>query len=328
MNERQHQLEHNLVADGLANAYKKIEPYSKLILAGIVAIVVGLIAIGLYTSGQTAKRSDATLQLLMDNPEVAQQYPGTVAAAWSLLYQGNDNLARGISALYTDRDEAETLLAEAKTQFIDARGASNDTILDSRANFGLGMASESLGEIDEAIEAYKRTIDANESEQMVEVAQERIDRLSDPSTKDFIAWFSEQDFSPADPSLPPELPGASSLPELPDLDLPELDLGDEMSSSESGEAEDTPAKSLEGGLELPADESPAEDAPEQPKADGASSDAGADSPAAEPTSDAATDPAPAPEATGTTESGDSDESPAAESEPSDAPADSDSDDSQ
>ncbi|MDV6031566.1 MAG: tetratricopeptide repeat protein [Phycisphaera sp. RhM] len=245
MKDRQAQLEQNIVAENLAGFYKKIEPYSKLILTAVVIVIVALIAVGLYSSGEVAKRSDATLQLLMENPEVASQYPDTVAAAWSLLFQGNENLAQGINSLYQDRDEAETLLSQAKDHFSDARAASKETLLLSRANFGLGMAAESLGEIDEAIDAYKRTVEANESEAMVAVAQERIDRLSSPDTVEFLAWFSDQDFSPADPSLPPELPGASSLPDLPDLDLPDLNMGDDLKSS------DEPSAPIQGGLELP-----------------------------------------------------------------------------
>jgi tetratricopeptide (TPR) repeat protein len=245
MKERQEQLEHNLVADGLVDFYKKIEPYSKLILAAVVAAVIGLIGLALYSGGQTAKRSDATLNLLMEEPEVSKNYPNTAAAAWSLLFQGNDSLAQGINNLYQDRDLAETMLAEAKERFKEARGATREKIVISRANYGLGLAAESLGEVDEASAAYQGVVDANESEQMVSVAKERMERLVDPQVKEFLAWFSEQDFAPADPSLPPELPGATTLPDLPDLELPDLSLGDGMKAS------DGPAEPVEGGLGLP-----------------------------------------------------------------------------
>lgn len=242
MKDRQAQLEQNIVAENLGSFFKKIEPYSKLILAGVVALVVVLIAFGLYSSDQSAKRSDATWNLIMENPEVAVKFPNTEPAAWALLFQGNNDLAQGVNSLYQDRDVAETLLTDAKDQFIKAREASKDTIVISRANYGLGMASESLGEINEAIEAYKRTVAADESEQMVKVAQGRIDRLSSADAVDFLIWFGEQDFAPADPSLPPELPGLGALPDLPDLELPDLNLGDEM------KATDEP---IEGGLQLP-----------------------------------------------------------------------------
>ncbi|MEO1524977.1 MAG: tetratricopeptide repeat protein [Planctomycetota bacterium] len=259
--DREQELESNLVGDALGSFYKRIEPYSKLILLGVVVIVAGLVAYGIHSSGQAAKRSDATLQLLMNNPEVSSQYPGTVAAAWSLLYQGNENLGLGVRALYQDREEAETLLNQARDLFEDARNASGDSVLVSRANLGVGLASESLGEIDEAIDAYERCIAANESEQMVEVAQDRIDAISLPSNQDFLAWFGEQDFAPADPSTPPELPDASSLPGIPDLDLPDLGLGDVLGTDDAPMEEPTeePVDVPAGGdFEIPSPGTPDE----------------------------------------------------------------------
>lgn len=243
MKDRQAQLEQNIVAENLASFFKKIEPYSKLILSAVVVVVVVFIGYGLYSNEQTYKRSDATIQLLMNNPEVADTYPDTAAAAWSQLFQANDNLAQGIGSLYQDRDEAESLLNQAKEQFSQARRSSDDPILVSRASYGLGIAAESLGQIDEAVEAFKQTVAANESEQMVKVAQQRIDRLSNDDSADFLAWFSEQDFSPADPSLPPELPGESALPDLPNLEM--SNLGDSLPDSEG------PSTPIEGGIELP-----------------------------------------------------------------------------
>jgi hypothetical protein len=309
MKERQAQLEENIVAENLASVYRRIEPYSKPILGAVVALVVVLIGFGFYRSEQTAKRSDATFSLLMEDPEVALRYPETPAAAWSLLFQANDNLAQGINALYQDRDEAETLLSQAKDQFQDAAAASEETLLLSRANFGRGMAAESLGQIDEAIEAYEQTVAANESEQMVEVAQERIDRLSNSGTKEFIAWFSEQDFAPADPSLPPELPGASSLPDLPDLDLPDLNLEDsaeEAAAESDSEMSESPQPPAETGLELPdrATQPAEESEPAETKADAASA------------TDDATD-----DATADADKSDDAESPAATAEPSAAESD-------
>ncbi|MEO1616522.1 MAG: tetratricopeptide repeat protein, partial [Planctomycetota bacterium] len=187
MNDRQAELETNIVADSLGAFFKKIEPYSKLVLAGVVGVIVLLIAYGLYSSNETAKQSDATLQLLMDDPEVAEKYPNTVAAAWSQLFQANSDLANGVNALYQNRDEAESLLTQASEQFESALATSDAVLIQSRANYGIGMAMESLGKIDEAIAAYEKVVAVNESDEMVEVTQERIDRLNDPETGEFLA---------------------------------------------------------------------------------------------------------------------------------------------
>ncbi|MEM6470968.1 MAG: tetratricopeptide repeat protein [Planctomycetota bacterium] len=248
MKDRQAELETNIVADSLGRFFKKIEPHSKFVLAGIVGIVVLLIAFGLYTNGQTAKRSDATLQLLMDNPEVATLYPDTTAAAWSLLFQANNDLANGVNALYENRDEAESLLTQAAERYGEAIKASDATLVQSRANYGIAIAMESLGKLDEAIEAYEKVIAANESEEIVGVAEERLDRLNNPEAGEFLAWFSDQDFAEADPSLPPSLPGAGGLSDLPDLELPDLELPD-LELPEMGE----PGEPIEGGIEMPAD---------------------------------------------------------------------------
>ncbi|MEM0925869.1 MAG: tetratricopeptide repeat protein, partial [Planctomycetota bacterium] len=186
MNDRQTQLETNIVADSLGKFFKKIEPYSKVILGGVVAIVVVLIGYGLYRNNETANRSDATLQLLMDNPEVASLYPETTAAAWSLLYQANRDLDNGVRALFDNRDEAESLLTQAAEQFESAIATSDAVLVQSRGNYGIGMAMESLGKLDDAIAAYERVIAANESEEIVEVAQERLDRLKDPASGEFL----------------------------------------------------------------------------------------------------------------------------------------------
>ena len=249
MNNEQ-EIDHNVLAEWLNDVNKKIEPYSKLIAVLVGAVVLGLIAWGFYRSDQSNQRSFATLQLLTGNGDVTTEYPDTPAAAWAVLYQGNKDLQTGIDALYSDRSDAETMLTQAKESFNTALGQSDDKLLNSRAYLGIALASESMGDLDAATEAYKQCIDMNESKEMVNKAQRRIDELSQPETKEFVAWFAEQDFSPADPSMPPTLPGGSSLPDLPDLKLPTLGTdGDE--ASDQMELEDT-------GLELPGDSKPAD----------------------------------------------------------------------
>ena len=121
---------------------------------------------------------------------------------------------------------------------------SQDRLLRSRGQFGIARAAEALGNLDEAIEEYKKVIEINESEAMNKKAEERIDVLSKPETKAFVSWFADQDFSPPDPSLPPRLPSGEALPELPDFSLPPLNLGTQPGGA---------PRDLDGGIELPAD---------------------------------------------------------------------------
>ncbi|QDT06374.1 hypothetical protein K227x_47830 [Rubripirellula lacrimiformis] len=253
MNDRRHELQQNDLAIWLHRVNQAIEPHSRLIAIVVGGLIVAGIGWMLYTSQQTGQRSDATLNLIeaMNSPDtevlesVSQDFAGTLAAEWAKIYQANQFLSDGVDSLFTDRDNAVTLLEDAKIAYENALAGSKDPLLLSRGHFGLARAHESLGELDEAIEEYKKTIGIGESKQMTEICEDRIADLGKPGTKDFLAWFADQDFSPADPSLPPALPGSSALPDLPDLDLPDLNLPG-GGNSDVMEAED--------GLELPADD--------------------------------------------------------------------------
>ncbi len=199
---------------------------------------------------------------------VAQDYGKTTAGTWARLYQADQLMARGLRVLYTDRTEANELFESAKTAYQQAISTGNDKVLRSRAHFGLARISESVGETDVAISEYKATIAADESEAMVTIAQQRIDSLSRPGTKDFLAWFGDQDFTPSDPAMPPSLPSGTALPDLPDLELPPLDLPD-LGSTPAAEVE-APASEMPAE---PAAEMPAEPASESPTAETPAADA-------------------------------------------------------
>ena len=273
--ERRHQLEHNELAVWLAKVNKSIEPYSKLIGILMTVGVVGLLAYSFLASEGLAKRSDATLQLIQaaggGDTEVlmlvSDTYPDTAAGDWARLYQGQQLLAQGMRELYSDRDAAEILLADAKQALLAAVSSSTETLLVSRGHYGIAQACEGLGEIDGdkgAIASYKQVVLVNESEAMVKRAEERIQALEKQETKDFLAWFSEQDFSIPDPAAPPPLPSGNSIPSMP-LELGGLNLG-------AGGESATP----EGGIELPTaeteestegDETPEETPPQSDNGD-------------------------------------------------------------
>ncbi|MEM6363858.1 MAG: tetratricopeptide repeat protein [Planctomycetota bacterium] len=232
--ERQHELQQNALAAFLVKANTAIEPYSKPIAVGVTAVFALLIGGGIYTSRASDNRSDATLQLIeaagtgdIDSlSQIAANYPDTSAAAWSMLYQGGQKMAAGFSSLFNSRAEAEELLDEAERAYEDALAMSDDIVIQSRAQFGLARISEALGEVDEAITRYEAAAEAGESEAMIAEARQRINRLSQPQAQAFLAWFNEQDFSPAEPSLPPSLPDLEELPDVPTIELPDTTVDD------------------------------------------------------------------------------------------------------
>lgn len=291
--ERRHQLEHNELAVWLFKVNKSIEPYSKQIAILVSLSIVALLAWSFLSSEEVAKRSDATLQLIQASGsgdavmlgQVAESYQGTASGSWAKLYEGQALVSQGIQTIFTDRTGAEELLQQAEDVLLSAVNSSTETLLVSRGHYGIAQAREALGEVEKAIESYNQVIQVNESEAMVKRAEARIEALERPESQAFLAWFSEQDFSPPDPSLPPTLPGGNTLPEMPEIGLPTLDLGVDGETT-------TP----EGGLELP-------EIVSEPSEEAAATEEGAAADTAEPAGDSTTEAAPAPaETADTTES--------------------------
>ncbi|MDB4338899.1 tetratricopeptide repeat protein [Rubripirellula sp.] len=255
-NERRHELQQNDLAIWLAKINKTLEPYSKQISILVALLIVGFIAYGFLESEELAKRSDATLQLIQATNRsdaevlstVSEDYSETKAGSWARLYQGQQYLSDGLEAIFTDRDNAEALLAEAQETLKSAVASSTETLLVSRAHYGLGQAAEALGDIDDAKDHYNNVVELNESDAMVERANERISALEQPDTEAFLNWFGSDDFVGIDPTAPPPLPTGNTLPEIPELSLPPTNLGGEGAT-----------KDLTGGIELPIVSESAED---------------------------------------------------------------------
>ncbi|WP_168565371.1 tetratricopeptide repeat protein [Crateriforma spongiae] len=268
--ERRHELQENELANSLARFSKQIEPYSKWLLAGVIAVIALVFGLSFYSTTRTETRSDATLQLLQaggsGDPEVfarvAEKYPDTAAAHWARLYTADQLMADGMAQLFEDREEALNLLGDAAESYGQAlKAPAENTItsrtLRSRAHYGLARIAEAQGNVDEAIAEYKSVMEADESEAMTELASDRIEALESPATQDFLTWFGEQDFAPAEPSLPPALPDASELPESPDMELPDLGLGLETEEPTTDPADETTEEMADT---KPADTEPAEQA--------------------------------------------------------------------
>jgi tetratricopeptide (TPR) repeat protein len=256
-NERRHELEKNDLAILLDRVSKAIEPYSMMIALGVGALFIGGIGWLLYNSEQSGDRSVATLELIQGAASqdsevlmgVSEDYPGTVAASWAKVYQGQLQLSQGIQTLYRDQDEAEQLLSDSILAFEAAIKDDSDPLLRSRSYLGIARAEESLRNLEEATKAYEQVVSIAESEAMIKQAEQRIAALRDPKTKEFLAWFNDQDFAPADPSLPPSMPPLDTLLDMPggtgsigdggELDLVETE---EAGSDDPEDAEDESAE--------------------------------------------------------------------------------------
>jgi len=264
--EHRHGLQQNVLANYFGAVLKKIEPYTKLIAAIFAAVVVSLVALAIVLNNKTMATSDATLELLQNAnggdaealATVSDRYNDTVAGTMARLYEADTNLSDGITALFTDREEARSKIDNAIKAYKSVIASAKDKLLVSRGNFGLGRAYESIGNSKDAVAAYKSAIATSESDAVKEASEQRIALLEKTETQEFLTWFAKQDFKPADPTTPPSFPDQNSLPDLPDLDLPDLDLPpvttmrvpDELKSATvtSGDAEDAP-----GAMTMPAE---------------------------------------------------------------------------
>ncbi len=273
--ERRHELQHNYLADHLGDLLKKIEPHAKLIAIAFAAIVGIVVAIGLYQNNASMARSDATLELIQNASggdaealaSVGDRYSTTQAGELARLFEADTNLNAGITALYVDREEAESKINDALKAYREVASTSKDRLLVARSQFGVGHALESLGKVEDSVSAYRQVVAQADSDALAQAAQQRIDSLQKPETQEFLTWFAKQDFTPADPSSPPNLPSGIALPDLPDLVLPPV-TADETIPDESDNAPEMSAPSNDVELApASADPAPAEVAPVEPAAD-------------------------------------------------------------
>jgi len=262
--ERRHELQQNDLAAYLEQANKRIEPYSKQILVGILLLLAGGVAYSFYNSERNAAASLATMELIQNTnvsdvdtealSEINIKFVETSAGKLAKLYEGMAFVSKGNRDIYTDRTQAEESLNEGILVLTDAAGSTNDTLIKSRAYLGVALANTILGNNAAAKEAYEQVIKANESQAMVDNANSRIESLDSPSGEKFATWFKDAKFTQpgSDPSVPPTFP---SIPAL-DLNLPDFP-GPEPSTGTDGDAnplKGEPApRELDGGLNLPAE---------------------------------------------------------------------------
>ncbi|MEM9827404.1 MAG: tetratricopeptide repeat protein [Planctomycetota bacterium] len=251
MNDRRNELQQNELADSLGRINTAIEPYSKLIAIGAALVIVALVGFALLKSEEAANTSQATFGLLntasSGNAEAIEQIyqanPDSLAGGWAAVFAGDALLAKGVNDLFSDRETGLEQIEDALKSYQKAVNFSGDSVLVSRAHLGIAKANEAKGDVEAAIAAYEKLVPVAESDAVREFAEDRIVKFQRPDTKQFMAWFNEQDFSPPKPTEPLGLPGLGGLPGEPDLGLPPLDFG----SSTNDDDADTETEAETGG---------------------------------------------------------------------------------
>ena len=118
--ERRHELQQNDLAAYLEQANKRIEPYSKQILVGILLVLAVLVAFSFYNSERDADSSLATMELIQNTNQPQQDsealselnasFNETSAGKLAKLYEGMALVSQGNQSIYTERKDAEEKL--------------------------------------------------------------------------------------------------------------------------------------------------------------------------------------------------------------------------
>jgi predicted negative regulator of RcsB-dependent stress response len=288
--ERRHELQTNVLASSLGHWVKVAQPYSRVGLAVVILLVVALFAWA-YLSTQNTRRVATGWNEYLDalngrDPDprdqlrdISGRYSGTMVGRWARLTLADLQLDAGTNRLLQDRKAARDELRDAREEFKALLlEASHETIL-QRATYGLALAHEALGELDEARKRYRELAEKWPKGPFAAAAAARADDLDELATKNFYDWFAKYEppslaTEPGTPGARPDFltePDAGGMLKLPSATKPALPsltdepVGPELTSDANPEpagVDESSEAPAETPTEPPAEESPAEESPE------------------------------------------------------------------
>jgi tetratricopeptide (TPR) repeat protein len=228
--ERRHELQTNDLADWLGSRATLLRPYSKAIVGGLLIGAVLLAAVYFLRSQQAGRAAAAWTdyfeasgiagldQRLRVLREVANRYSQFEAGAWAWQLAAELDLALGSQEMTRDRAEARERLERARDAFQQALRITRQEMLRQRAHMGLAQTLEAMDEFDGAGKQYEHIIARWPGSAVANQAEDRLQFLRDPETREFYAWFIAQ--KPKPPARTPESSGGLTSPSIYD-DLPD-----------------------------------------------------------------------------------------------------------
>lgn len=230
---RRHELQHNQLADWLGEKIEEVTPYSRAIVAGLIAILA-LVAVTVIWNRRSQAQEEAAWSeyfaalartrepgfgrdgrmravredLIEDLRTVASKYSNRAAGSWARLTLGNVQLDSGIENLFKDRETSKEEMEEAIKNFDAAFNASGDPAVREQATLGLARTYEAEGKVDEARKTYEKIVKNWPHGIYIDEAKQRVKDLSEKSTEQFYAWFEQQERKPdipnqlGDPKMP------------------------------------------------------------------------------------------------------------------------------
>ncbi|MCC7084475.1 MAG: tetratricopeptide repeat protein [Pirellulales bacterium] len=224
--QHRHELQTNELAEWLEAKIEQIKPYTQAIIGALIAAVV-LAGVWMYLRHMDSSAEQAasdSLVAAINNPadplklyqETLDAHPGTPQAVVARLLMGQQLLRTGSDQLYTNKLEARKNLAAAASEFSEVEASADDQMIRAWALYALGLAHESLGELDRAREDFEKLKKEYPTSSRVGDAEQHLADLDKRSTKEFYDWFAKQDPRPLDLGREPGKPGQKPIFDLSD----------------------------------------------------------------------------------------------------------------
>ena len=272
--ERRHELEHNVLADWLADTLQKVKPYQNAILGGLILVVAVTVAVSMWRS-VARQRATAAWEgyfhaIQTGRPEdledLISQHPQSQVAYWASTASGDLRLAAGCNLMFTDRPSAMYELRRAMDLYLEVLQHSRESILQERAVFGLARAHEAQIDLEKATERYEELVRRWPDGPFTEAANERLAALQRRSVRELADKFAKWEPKPTVSDLPdfPATRPEFDLDALPDgpVFTPKTDFGfeelDDMPLPDPpaevpAEPDDPPAEEPADPVDMPAE---------------------------------------------------------------------------
>jgi len=215
--ERRHELQHNVLADWLAQTFEALKPYQNVILGIALVGAVALAGWALMSRESQARNtqawSDLSRAMASGNPsaldDVAENHAGSTVGALAALVSADQRFAEGCRLLFVNKASAMEELNKAVSLYelvLQRRGTPS---LWPRATYKLAMAKEAKGtaaEIEEAVKLYEEVAKQWPGCAFAAAAAERAEQLKQPAIKEFYDRFAHFNPKPITPPGPGDMP--------------------------------------------------------------------------------------------------------------------------
>ncbi len=245
-----------------------MEQYGTTLIYGLAAILAVAAGVVYFARRPPATAAESQALLLAATPEdyqaVADQAPDTPIGNLARLRQAELSFRNAMSNMFSDRKLATEELDKVANTY-ERLSERKDLDGDLRERVLAGMARVLEARCDgtdptakAAVEAWEKLLkEFPDSKMFKDIAEDRMKKLPQESTKAFYAWFHQQKPTPGDDALLPQ-DGPGQVPDIPKISLPDFSAPSttpETKSEVAGETAPAEKPATEGTA--PAGEKPA-----------------------------------------------------------------------